>query len=189
MENKHFVQLKPVNDVRPLTDAETKELIDWYESMEWCHFIYDNGEPMNNVEYNGTVVLDVGTEDDMRESMGMIRKLLRDGYTVDIHPHMNEDCDVEFLLIDIYDENLSSEKFAANYHAAAKVTDEDDATDEKNQYSDGIFKKAEDMVMVMSDKELEKEIKKQFWTGDELVIHIAAQKEKLRRQKMPHRSE
>lgn len=76
---------------------------------------------MESIEYNGSVVLDVGTEDDLSESMLAIRKFIKDGYSVDLHPHMNEHGDVECLLIDIYDENLSSEQFSENYHAAAKV--------------------------------------------------------------------
>lgn len=51
----------------------------------------------------------------------MIRKLVKDGYSVDLHPHVNEDGMTEFLLMDIYDEKLSAEEFVADYHAAAKV--------------------------------------------------------------------
>lgn len=76
---------------------------------------------MESIEYNGSVVLDVETEDDLSESMLMIRKLVKDGYSVDLHPHVNEDGMTEFLMIDIYDEKLSAEEFSEDYHAAAKV--------------------------------------------------------------------
>lgn len=76
---------------------------------------------MESVEYNGSIVLSTETDNALSESCLVLRKFLEDGYSVDVHPHMNENCLVEFLLIDIYDEKLSSEEFSADYHAAAKV--------------------------------------------------------------------
>ena len=74
----------------------------------------------NSTILNGTIVLDTGTDDDLSESCLVLRKLITDGYSVDVHPYIDEDGMTEFVKVDIYEEKLSSVDYAADYHAAAE---------------------------------------------------------------------
>lgn len=73
----------------------------------------------NSTILNGTIVLDTGTDDDLSESCLVLRKMITDGYSVDVHPYIDEDGMTEFVKVDIYEEKLSSVDYAADYHAAA----------------------------------------------------------------------
>ena len=74
----------------------------------------------NSTILNGTIVLDTRTDDDLSESCLVLRKLITDGYSVDVHPYIDENDMTEFVKVDIYDEKLSSVDYAADYHAAAE---------------------------------------------------------------------
>lgn len=74
----------------------------------------------NSTILNGTIVLDTGTDDDLSESCLVLRKLITDGYSVDVHPYIDEDGVTEFVKVDIYEEKLSSVDYSADYHAAAE---------------------------------------------------------------------
>ena len=73
----------------------------------------------NSTILNGTIVLDTRTEDDLSESCLVLRKLITDNYSVDVHPYIDEDGVTEFVKVDIYEEKLSSVDYADDYHAAA----------------------------------------------------------------------
>ena len=74
----------------------------------------------NSTILNGTIVLDTRTEDDLSESCLVLRKLITDNYSVDVHPYIDEDGMTEFVKVDIYDEKLSSVDYSDDYHAAAE---------------------------------------------------------------------